>query len=1092
MEFLITLIRDASVYLHMQSLLGRLAWLFSIVLIFWVLWNFRAYQPRWKVRDWGLLLVFILAAVAGSVFLGLAVPLRDSLPLKGQIGRQDHIAWMLFSHFPSLLAAGFLGPLGGALVGGVSGLAYSFLQTHSPFTILEFSFLGVLAGFMFHQVYQTRFFRLVASPLVTSILLALIYPVLFFFGVLLGLDDPASSRLDYAFRLLLPSWVAVGGSLVFSGVLVEPISRTAKQYWGHSGPLSPSPAERSIETRSFILMGLVVAGLAILLSVIGWFVAYQSALRLVEDRVSGTAKLAAESIPTTLEIGQNLILSTGQDSKLGDVDTPVVLQALEQAQSVSVFFNQLLISGINDELIATFVDGVSSGGLTQVENAGVELARAGVPFQYYTTVQPEPNSRTILSFITPVPGSDRVLIGRSYLDENPFASPLLESLADLEGLEGDGILLGDNAEILYHPVRSMIGTNYASAIEPEGQFSNVVAADGSQVFAYSIPVPGRSWRIVIEVPVLVVQEQALRIAGPLVGLLLALALVSMLLLRLILRIVTGSLRALSVEANRIAENTSFLDSPLDSAGVDEVGVMRKAFERMRVSLKARMDEQRQLLIASHGAASSLDFTTAVKPLLGAALSTGASSARIVLTGGALSEAGIGDARTFGAGPMSNLFSYLDSQLLHLSKEKNPLVIQNPVAEPNLKFIDGRPIPSSILSIPLIQENVYFGALWVAYENQRKISEDEVRFLSTLAAQGALAAANARLFMGAEIGRERLAAILASTPDPVIVTDQNGNLLLANPAACHAFGEELSRSAGTQISELLNDEKLIEMFATGREETFSSEIVTKDGRVYLAKATSVMLKNREVGTVCVMRDVTHFKKLDEMKSEFVSHVSHDLKSPLLIMRGYATMVPLIGDLSEEQMSYIHKITHGVDRMARLVGDLLHLGRFETGFDLELEMLSPIELIASVIDNLQPLAQKKKISMTAETDTVTGVQIEADRLFVDRALNNLVENAIKYTGENGRISITTQLVDNGSAIRFIVKDNGIGIDPVDQERLFEKFYRARDREARKQLGSGLGLAIVKSIVERHHGSVGFESIPGKGSRFHMTLPLRQPVS
>lgn len=260
-----------------------------------------------------------------------------------------------------------------------------------------------------------------------------------------------------------------------------------------------------------------------------------------------------------------------------------------------------------------------------------------------------------------------------------------------------------------------------------------------------------------------------------------------------------------------------------------------------------------------------------------------------------------------------------------------------------------------------------------------------------------------------------------------------------------------------------------------------------GQTYLATASTVMAEGRPVGRVCILRDVTHFKELDTLKSEFVATVSHDLRSPLTLMRGYATMLEMVGDLNEQQQGYVRKIIAGVENMSRLVNNLLDLGRIDLGVGLQVETFPLLDILDRVIGPLQPQASQKEITLTSETDPDLPILIEADQALLYQAVYNLVENAIKYTPQGGKVQVRLSSVKDN--ILFAVQDNGIGVDPEDIPRLFEKFYRGRQREARAQHGSGLGLAIVRSIAERHGGRVWIESQLGKGSTFYLQIPVRQ---
>jgi PAS domain S-box-containing protein len=560
-------------------------------------------------------------------------------------------------------------------------------------------------------------------------------------------------------------------------------------------------------------------------------------------------------------------------------------------------------------------------------------------------------------------------------------------------------------------------------------------------------------------------------------------LVALFSLRFGLRVVTSSLQNLANEAMHIAQGQ--LDRPLQMNGVDEIGQLRRSFEQMRVSLQARLEELNRLLLVSQGVASSLEMQDAVHPVLEAALATGASAVRVVLAAAPEEDM----PTRFALGPLREAYAHLDEQILNRTQHQEILVLSHLSRGQLLKLDPGKPAPASILAVGLRHENQFYGVLWAAYDTLHIFSDADVRFISTLAGQAALAAANNYLYLTAQIGRQRLASILASTPDPVLVTDQQDRLLLANPAARLALGFDASDKEGQPIQAVIQQKSLLDVLLTDSSDKQSAEVALANGQTYFATASPVMADGRLVGRVCILRDVTHFKELDRMKSEFVNTVSHDLRSPLTLIRGYATMLETVGALNEQQKSYSGKIVVGVENMARLVNNLLDLGRIEAGVGLMLETVSLMEIFERITSPLQMLAAHKQIRLSAEPSLQPGTVIEADQALLQQAMYNLVENAIKYTPAGGSVTARIRLLDPRT-MRFEVQDTGIGITEADKARLYEKFFRGSQREARAEKGSGLGLAIVRSIIERHGGKIWFESEAGKGTTFFVEIPLAQP--
>jgi signal transduction histidine kinase len=257
----------------------------------------------------------------------------------------------------------------------------------------------------------------------------------------------------------------------------------------------------------------------------------------------------------------------------------------------------------------------------------------------------------------------------------------------------------------------------------------------------------------------------------------------------------------------------------------------------------------------------------------------------------------------------------------------------------------------------------------------------------------------------------------------------------------------------------------------------------------------------------MRDITRLKELEELKSEFVATVSHDLRSPLTYMRGYTTMLSTVGHLNQRQQEYAEKILRGVTQMSDLVDDLLDLGRIEANVGLEREPCHLGAILAEAVDSKRARAVANGVGLRLEPAVSEGVGqsggdgkvnvaiVSGDAALLRQAITNLVDNAIKYTPKGGEVVVGLSVADgaepgekdDGRWALVRVSDTGIGIAPEDQVRLFEKFYRVKRRDVQDVPGTGLGLSIVKSIVERHGGTVWVDSELDEGSTFTISLPL-----
>jgi signal transduction histidine kinase/HAMP domain-containing protein len=1068
----------------LNSTLGWLGWLVLLGVIITTVVRFRDLQRSAKPRA-ALLILFSLLALLANLFMGVRLSSGVALPEPGIPSGPHNPALMAFSALPWMLAGGFLGPLDALIVGALAGLTRCLWDTHNLFTILETSALAVAFSLAVRQRYRTLFYRAMRQPLVVALVLVPVYALLSIYGSVFLVNGGLAARLDFALTNLGPASLATGGELLLAGLFVQVIGLALPRQWGGQPPLEPSPAERSLQTR--VLTGGGAFIVILLFSVIlgDWIVAGNAARRMVNDRLASTAQAASESVPYFLETGQNLATRLAADPRVLSGSGEALNAVLAEQMHTLAYFDEIFVLDSSAHVLAAYPSkAAASLRLTQQENLGIPLAVQGVTAQAYTIPPVQGATTAGVSFMAAVlDGSGktrRILLGHSQLADNPLIQPLIHNLQAMASSGGDGKLLDEQARVLFSSNPDELMSTFTGQAGQSPRFYDAPAPRGTRSLVYYQPVAGRPWAVILSVPAAQAQQLALDIASPLAILVLILAVIALVSLRLSLRIVTSSLQNLVGEAGRIAQGQ--LDHPLPVEGVDEVGQVRRAFEQMRISLHARLEELNQLLLVSQGVASTLEMGGAVQPILEAVLASGASAVRVALMSSAQpdEEAPL----HFALGPARDTYAFMDEAILALAQKQPRLVFNNLGRGRGMDIPDDQPRPSALAAVALYHENRYYGVLWAAFSQPHQFTEEEMRFLSTLAGQAALAAANARLYRTAEVGRQRLGAILASTPDPVLVTDQENRLILTNPAAKRALAV-LAGAEGLPSEQVISQQELRSLLQELESGNKSAELVMPDGKVYFATASSVIADGRPVGRVCVMRDVTHFKQLDALKSDFVSSVSHDLRSPLTLMRGYATMLEMVGNLNEQQKGYVAKIVVGVESMSRMVTNLLDLGRIDAGVGLQVEKTVLMDIVKALMEPLQLVADQKKIALTLAAASDLPVAIDADRALLQQALYNLVENAIKYTPGYGSVALRINARPQG--IQFEVQDTGIGIAPVDLPRLFEKFFRGSQREARAQRGSGLGLAIVRSIAERHGGKVWVESLLGQGSTFFLLIPL-----
>ncbi|HLO29060.1 MAG TPA: ATP-binding protein [Anaerolineales bacterium] len=1084
MQFLATLLTNLA-YLNPIPFAGWLVWLGLAGLLAIALFNWRKYHVEWNARATWVLVALVILTPFASLFFGLEFSTSTTLPIPGVPEESAGSTMMIFSAIPWILAGGLLGPFAAAGLGILSGLIRGIWDTHNLFTMLDLGLMAVMFAVASQQRYRTFIYRLLRQPLFSALSLTLAHAVLFVVSALFTVSTSASvtGRLDYALSNLGVVSLTFGGEMLVAGIAAQVIAMVFPNRWGGLGMLRPSPSEKSIETRFIFGAGTIISLLLFTLLVGDWLVAGAAARNLLRDRLKSSAELASQNVPFFLETGQSLALQIASDPRLQDADTDVASVLNERNQSVP-YFNQLVVFDMQTRTMLASYPKDSAFQITRPEEDGVSLAQQGVTNQIYTVPPIVQGEAAGVSFLAAIPGTNRVLIARTYLSSNPYTRSLINNLNSLTGVNGAGELIADGM-IVYHSQAAQNWTTYEGQRSDQPAFFDETASLGTRDLVYYQPVPGYPWAIVLTIPAQETQQLAINIALPISLMIVLLGLVALISLRVNLRTVTGSLQSLATEAKYLS--TGQLDRPLNADGEDEVSELRRAFEQMRVSLQARLQDLNRLLVASQGVASSLTLGDALRPVLEAVVANGASSARIILVREMLPTPVETPVR-FADGIEQDVYMHLDQQVLALAEQQERIVMATLSRTRGLVLDPNLPHPESLIALALRHENRYYGVLWAAYNKQRIFSEADLRFISTLASQASLAVANIRLFLTVELSRRQLEAILNSTPDPVLVTDASNRLILANPAAGNVFGVTIRRGERPDFEKTIQVSALRDLLQASSIERRSAEIRMPDGKTYLAMASPMTAEGKTVGRVCILRDVTQLKEIDTLKSDFVSTVSHDLRSPLTLMRGYATMLEMAGELNEQQKSYTKMIVQGVDNMAKLVNNLLDLGRIDFGVGLQVESIPVLDILERVTSSLQMQAKQKQISLAVEIPKDLPHAIEADQALLQQAIYNLVENALKYTPEGGEVTIHLQT--DPSALIFAVQDKGIGIPESDLPRLFEKFYRGTNREALAKRGTGLGLAIVKSIIERHSGKVWVESELGKGSTFYLQIPLVQP--
>ena len=341
-------------------------------------------------------------------------------------------------------------------------------------------------------------------------------------------------------------------------------------------------------------------------------------------------------------------------------------------------------------------------------------------------------------------------------------------------------------------------------------------------------------------------------------------------------------------------------------------------------------------------------------------------------------------------------------------------------------------------------------------------------------------------------RNLSSAILGSMVEGVAVVNASERLLFSNAGFTDILGLDVAPQSGRALVEVVRQTELIEAVrdVLKGEPRVETEIVTGTLRQRFFAATVASVRAAETsGAVIVLHDITELRKLERVRRDFVANVSHEFKTPLTAIQGFAETL-LAGALDDPQnrLRFLDIILEHSRRLARLTDDLLKLSKMDADrLELEICRLSVSQFVESCIETTQRPAAEKNLRISVNLQQPIP-DIAADRRRLAEVLQNLLDNAMQYTPAGGQIIVSASA--DGSEVTFTVSDTGIGIPRADQSRIFERFYRVDVARSHEVGGTGLGLSISKHLVEVHGGRIWVESEVGQGSRFHFTVPLFDP--
>jgi two-component system phosphate regulon sensor histidine kinase PhoR len=346
--------------------------------------------------------------------------------------------------------------------------------------------------------------------------------------------------------------------------------------------------------------------------------------------------------------------------------------------------------------------------------------------------------------------------------------------------------------------------------------------------------------------------------------------------------------------------------------------------------------------------------------------------------------------------------------------------------------------------------------------------------------------------------ERLQDVLDNMPSGVVMIDKDGRITLYNRKAEELLGGSSRERVGRHFTEIREHYELAVLIREGLETRAQKHkelhvFVPQERLLDIGMIPMTLTGDEEPGLLFVLQDVTAIRRLENMRSEFVANVSHELKTPVAAVKGFAETL-LSGALEDRETtrSFLTIIHDESERLNRLIGDILELSKIESRRSpLQFSSVDFEALLGRLYELFAPAAARKGITLDLQSEP--GLFLEADEDRLGQILINLLQNGLNYTPEGGKVKVRAETFEaegGEERVRITVSDTGIGIPKKDLPRIFERFYRVDKARSRSSGGTGLGLSIVKHLVDMHGGTIRVESTVGVGSHFIIELPLLQP--
>ena len=1068
-----------------EDLTALIAWLIgfiAIIVVSYILCDQKFRMDRSSLIWSAILSVLILVV---TPFLGIIPRMGITVGI-GELPIQ-HL--MFFAAVPWMVAGGVLGVFPATILAGISGLLLAYLDTHNIFTPLVLMSIAVVYSWCLRQRFRTQLFKWLRFPVFAAILSLIMTAPVVFLTLTLSTSGTAAARIGTAMTRYPMVMFALGGMVLMGGVVCVIVQAFAQPSWGSKLPLKPAPGETNITYRlvSFAIPIFIISITGVFIG--SWQLSMRHSRLMMVRQMTHSSAVAGKSLDIFIESGEGLIQELALDIEEGSGSSESLNSLINRNMKVLPFFEQIALINFDGSLAAGAAPALGLDTIFTFDHEVLVETIFDEDPQVFLKSKSEDQVTWVVFTLKVENTSDQqsqILWAETTFENNLYAHTLIKSMDKLVEQGGNWQIVGEDGMFLMSRGDEDTKTGVFSSTYLTSTFYHSKTDQGQALVHYYQPIDNANWGISVTLPSFTFQEQAWRITFPVLIIFSAAYLLTILLLWLGLLPVVKEIDMMAFAIHTVASGDYDHDA-LFKHITGSKGRFSKGFQKMLMSQQRQMDKQAELSSVSGRIAGQLNLKDALHIIMAAVLNQGATSARIAIFDSMTAVSPLDLDSRFGIGKHTKLLETFDQDILELSRGQDTLVLKDEDLQTQLPGIEGFIELDAVIILPLKWKDIGLGVFWIAFTDGLDFDVNDLDYLEKLAHLASMSIVNAKTYSDSKSAQMMLEDIFDLIPDVVLIVDHSGRVLSHNKKVNSILDLADGSFVGKSLVKIFNPDDLVDIEQNSGLRPMAKTVHLMNGKAVYLLTSPVRINPREVGRAMIFKDLSQQVKAESLKRELVTTVSHELRSPLKLILGYAKILRLTGTLNDQQDVYIGNIIDGLDEMMALVEKLLDIGRLEGEDPLDVQSFSVESFTRQVVKSMDAQARQKNVQINLNLPDMP-LMIEADQTFLTQALKNLVDNAIKFSKMGGEVNVS--VMREHDRVIFAVEDQGIGIAPLDQRKLFKKFSRVSVQNSQEQEGSGLGLAIVKSIAERHGGQVGLVSQLGKGSTFYIEIPLKQP--